>query len=483
MRINCVIQALTKRQQEFYLGCQEQIAFCISSPQIGKTTGGVIWFFEQFLKGINSENVGGKTFANYWWVAPTYGQTKVAFRRTVGMIKLNNKDWRQYFKINESELYIIWLLEGQTLHFKSAEVPDNLFGESVCGIFLDEFTRMRPEAWEVIYSRTLASNGFIRGIGNYLGESNWWVRKIKDANYQLFKYDLDIGVRDNIISEVKKEEIINDLKNDQRTLQQLYYLKDVGGSDALYIANEIVAMFSRGEHLMSDVALASTLPNRRFMAIDIALKKDAFTIIIFCETVLAKVYVLKPENEGERLDPMQCKGAIMQLKETYNIPISNIVYDDSGIGAFLGDATFKGSISYNGGKRAETTFVSRGKKLQVPLQFNDLRTQCLYKLREMMPSITICGDISTKFKSMIHEELSAYEYFVEGFKITVSSKNAMKIFIGRSTDFTDPIQMFMLFHLSLSNDSSALRDSTTNQYGALDKHRNNPTRKVKAYHI
>jgi len=121
--------------------------------------------------------VHGKINYNYWWVAPVFGQAKIAFRR----LKRGIPD--AVHILNESELTLT-LMNGAVIWFKSAEKPDNLYGEDVYAVVLDEATRMREEAWYAIRSTLTATRGQARIIGNVKGRRNWAYRLARSAETQ-----------------------------------------------------------------------------------------------------------------------------------------------------------------------------------------------------------------------------------------------------------------------------------------------------------
>ena len=111
---------------------------------------------------------------NFWWIAPVYPQAKIAFRR------LKRAITQRLYVANESELTIS-LRNGTVIWFKSAEKPDNLYGEDVYGAVLDEATRMREESWHAIRSTITATRGKVRIIGNVKGRRNWAYRLSRQA--------------------------------------------------------------------------------------------------------------------------------------------------------------------------------------------------------------------------------------------------------------------------------------------------------------
>ncbi|TXH17280.1 MAG: hypothetical protein E6R03_04190 [Hyphomicrobiaceae bacterium] len=148
------------------------------------TAGCTAWLFEQAIFGKRGEN--------HQWIAPVYGQAKIAFRRIKRGIAANirqsssladepaNASPFTFHKPNESELFIE-LFNGSTLWFKSAEKPDNLYGEDVHSAVLDEASRMREESWHAVRSTLTATRGKARMIGNVKGRANWFYKMARKA--------------------------------------------------------------------------------------------------------------------------------------------------------------------------------------------------------------------------------------------------------------------------------------------------------------
>lgn len=138
-----------------------------ASTKSGKTSGAIIWLVMLALES-------GREGRNYWWVAPVYSQAEIAFRRTRDMLRSAGLPER-YWSANEQHKKITFKGKG-TLWFKSAEKPDNLYGEDVYGAVLDEATRMREESWHAVRSTVTYTRGPIRIIGNVKGRGNWVYR-------------------------------------------------------------------------------------------------------------------------------------------------------------------------------------------------------------------------------------------------------------------------------------------------------------------
>jgi hypothetical protein len=140
--------------------------FIEASTKAGKTLGCIVWQAHQVLTDTRK--------GHHWWIAPVYGQAKIAFRRVKKMFP------RTEYESNESELRITFL-NGASWWFKSAEKPDNLFGEDVRSAVIDEASRLREDAWFAVRSTLTATRGPIRCIGNVKGRKNWFYKLSRQA--------------------------------------------------------------------------------------------------------------------------------------------------------------------------------------------------------------------------------------------------------------------------------------------------------------
>jgi phage FluMu gp28-like protein len=150
-----------------------------AATKIGKTASHIVWLFEEALKCTINQSV--------WWVAPTFSQAKIAFDRM--KVQISNRD---FYKANETNL-IITLVTGVKIHFKTGEKPDNLYGDDVYAVVVDEASRCREAAWHALRTTVTSTGGKVKFIGNVRGRKNWFYKlcvKAKageDKNYQYFK--------------------------------------------------------------------------------------------------------------------------------------------------------------------------------------------------------------------------------------------------------------------------------------------------------
>ena len=149
------------------IGCIE------ASTKSGKTHTALLWLFEMALL------LGGPG-RHFWWLAPVYGQARIGYERLVAW--LNAGSFRGYFTTKtQSGCPTIILANGSTIWFRSGANPDNLFGEDVHAVVIDEASRVRRESWWATRSVVTKTRGPMRLIGNVHGKKNWFYSMARQA--------------------------------------------------------------------------------------------------------------------------------------------------------------------------------------------------------------------------------------------------------------------------------------------------------------
>lgn len=82
----------------------------------------------------------------YWFVSPTYDQARVQYRRLVGMLYSCPEI---FLKKNQSELRVKLINQSQ-IRFVSGETLQNLRGETLHGVVVDEVRDQNPELWSQV---------------------------------------------------------------------------------------------------------------------------------------------------------------------------------------------------------------------------------------------------------------------------------------------------------------------------------------------
>lgn len=153
-------------------GKTARYGICEASTKAGKTTACIAWLAEQAFT-LGSLGAG----RNFWWIAPVYGQARIAF------VRMKRALPRGLYRADNQALTITLcngpdplspFEDGAVIAFKSGEKPDNLYGEDVFAAVLDEASRMRRESWHAVRSTLTATRGACRIIGNVKGRKNWF---------------------------------------------------------------------------------------------------------------------------------------------------------------------------------------------------------------------------------------------------------------------------------------------------------------------
>lgn len=405
---------LTTYQEEIlYNGCRYTVTE--ASTKAGKTFCHIWWIFERAHEPWN------KPGYNHWWVAPVYSQAKIAFKRLKTKVVKSG-----LYKINETNL-IITTPDGVEIHFKSAEKPDNLFGEDVYSIVFDEAPRAREEAHFALRTTITATKGVYKLIGNFGGVSNW-VHQLKskaktDPEYYYKKITAWDAVEEGIIDREEVEQAEKDLPS--KVFKQLYLAEQQESNDMLINYFQIDNLFTND----------FVKPGVMAMTCDIAmLGSDKFVIGVWSGRILKDILIF------DKTDGKQVEEIIKQTAQKHQVGRSNIVYDADGLGGYL-KGYLKGARPFhNGGKVI--------KQAGVTPNYKNLKSQCGYELAKNID--TFFFDIP-KTSAIIEEleMLRSYQLDKDG-KIQLLPKAKVIEEIGHSPDILDMITMFWLLILKQS---------------------------------
>jgi hypothetical protein len=391
-----------------------------AGTKTGKTFSHIYWLFRQ----AHEYRVGEGH--NYWWVAPVYQQAKIAY----------NRMWRKVvasgmYRTNKSELTITTPL-GTIIQFKTADNPDNLYGEDVYSAVFDEFTRAKQESWWALRSTLTATKAPCKLIGNFKGTSNWGhqlsLKAQTDPEYEYFRITAWDAVNAGILDREEVEQAQRDLP--------LFMFK------ALYLAEGDIDK----ARLITDEAISNLFTNtfvkegKVCITADIAAYgSDYFVLFVWSGFKIIDALIIDAPEEKA---PDKIEAHIRRLAEQHKVPMSNIVYDADGLGVFL-KGYLKGARAFHNGG---TPIKQQGHKMD----YINLKSQCYFAMAERMNNneYHIACDLS-KYKQQIVEDLEAVKNRTLGMdgKVAVLKKQEIKEIIGRSPDFSDAMMMRELLEL------------------------------------
>jgi len=420
LRIKIKKPRLTSYQKKFLYN-SSRFTITEASTKVGKTFSHIWWLYERAHEDWNEPGY------NHWWVAPVYSQAKIAFNRL--RAKLGKTG---VYRINESDLTIT-CPNGAILHFRSAEKPDNLYGDDVYSIVFDEAPRARVEAFYALRSTITATQGMMKMIGNFKGISNW-MHKLKekaktDPEYSYFKVTAWQAVEEGILSRGEVMQAKKDLP--EKIFKELYEAES-SESDGQLIMNESITKLFMNENLPEGI---------KYITGDIArLGKDKTVLFVWSGFKVVEIVEMAVSKVNESVD------AINGLRERYNVNLCNIIVDEDGVGGGVKD--YMNCIGFvNNAKPikvkddTETFFKSEN--------FANLKSQCYYKLAEKVNMNEMYVKCDEEQEMMLTQELEMVRIpkEIDTSKIAVLSKDEIKSQIGRSPDYSDALMMRMYFEL------------------------------------
>tara|TARA_R110000772_G_scaffold31754_3_gene78080 strand:+ start:6985 stop:8253 length:1269 start_codon:yes stop_codon:yes gene_type:complete len=413
MKLNIKKPKLTSYQKDILYN-PSRFTITEASTKVGKTFSHIWWLFE---KAHSSE---AKSGYNYWWVAPTYSQSKIAFKRLKARLVRTG-----VYTVNESNLTIV-CPNGAEIHFKTADKADNLYGEDVYAAVFDEAPRAKVESWYALRSTLTATGAPCKMIGNFGGLSNW-MHKLKeksftDPEYAYFKINCYDAVKEGILT----IEEVNQAKKDlpPKIFNELY-LAEASEDNSQLIQNESITKMQNN----------IIEPGVKYITGDIArLGKDKTIIFVWDGLRVIDHTELALSTIPQSVD------AIKTLMLKYNVNINNVIVDEDGVGGGVKDM-----LSCQG-------FINNSRPIKIKGKienFASLKDQCYYKLAEMVNRNEIAVDVPDKLFKMLQEELEMVRLpsGIDLNKIKMLSKQEIKKVIGRSPDYSDALMMRMYYLL------------------------------------
>lgn len=168
------------RQQEM-LDCKVRFIVATCGRRFGKTLGAMIKLAKAACENPNGEN------ALYWWAAPTY-------RRSGKAYEIFERALRPIIREARKSDFTIVLVNGVRIEFVSLDKWQNLKGDGLDGVVIDEAARCPSRAWmECIRPALADKRGWALIISTPLGR-NWFYYeflngwKNLDPQYKSFKF-------------------------------------------------------------------------------------------------------------------------------------------------------------------------------------------------------------------------------------------------------------------------------------------------------
>lgn len=408
----------------------------------GKSALGCYWLAKSCLKYAGTRWAMGRsqlktlkktTLVTFFEVATRQGlRPNVHYR-------YNQNDGVIYFS-NKSEILLTDLF-----HYPSDPNYDRLGSLEITGGFVDEFNQVAQKGWEVLKSRIrfkLDENDLIPKLMGSCNPSKNWVyqrfyKPSREGTLSLDKAFIQSLATDNPF--ISRHYIANLQKMTDKALKErlLYGNWDYDDDPAALMNFDRLDDLFKNSHVLGD-------KSDKYMTIDVARKgKDNSVIMIWLGWRVVKIVTLSKTKITETAEKVNA------LAVEYGIPKSNIIADEDGVGGGLVDIVgCKGFL--NGSRPLPNPKETDPTKKQTPENYENLKTQCYYRLADKVNEALIyivCLDLE-KQKAITEEleQVKARDMDKDGKKRMVP-KDKVKEILGRSPDYSDALAMRIWFDL------------------------------------
>lgn len=349
--------------------------------------------------------------------------------------------------VNEARLEMkVPTVDGgtSTIYVAGWENRENFRGKKAHLEVFDELDTMRNFfiGWQEIFRPALTDT---KGKAIFIGtpkKENPNLKRLEkvaetDLDYQCFHWKtIDNPVIDpGEIAKAKSE-------LDYNTFLQEYEAEYVENIGALFSYSALIDVFTN----------TITKDTSKYLVIDIAGEGNDSTVFSYWEG-LEEVW----QEKTKGLNTEMIINKAREYAAQYQIPYSHIVVDAIGIGEGVASSSLlNGVIAYKSSYsaiRTEASIVSLPnvhylKEAPLVTDFSNLRSQCVFKLAQLVNDHKIASKLNSQAKEEIIEELSLYQDVSKGDgKRYATGKDDIKVLLGRSPDRSDTWIMRMYFEI------------------------------------
>lgn len=319
---------------------------------------------------------------------------------------------------------------------------DALGSLEISGAFIDECNQITQKAKDIVKSRIrykLDDYGFIPKILMTCNPAKNWVysefyKPYRDKSLLDTKAFIAALVTDNKhISKhyVTSLQSIKDSATKERLLKGNWEYDD---DPTVLIEYDAILDAFENDHVPIDKA-------KRYITADIAMQgSDLFVIMVWYGFVVVEIQTMEKSGGKEIVD------GINAMRQKHGIRPSNVVYDNDGVGSFIGGR--------GGFIPGANPFVNGGRALKYQGEeenYENLKAQCYYHMADRINDggLWLKALADTKYEDPVIEELEqvkSRDNDKDG-KVRLIRKEDVKEFLGRSPDLSDTIMMREFFEL------------------------------------
>jgi hypothetical protein len=311
---------------------------------------------------------------------------------------------------------------------------DSLGSLEITGAFIDECNQISFKAWQIVTSRIRYKLNEYNLTPKILGTCN----PAKNWTYSKFYIPTAAGT----ITETRK--FIQSLPTDNPNLPPSYLdsllALDENSKQRLYYGNwefdndpARLIDFDKIHNIFTNDFVDS---GDMFISADIArYGSDKMVILVWSGFRVIEIFTLDKSSITETAE------AIKSLMNKHRVPLSNVIADEDGVGGGVVDIVrCKGFVNNSKALKEENNNV----------EYQNLKTQCYYKLAELIQSNKLfidCNNADTQ--DVITKELEQVkrDKIDQDGKLRILPKEKVKELIGHSPDYSDALAMRFYFDL------------------------------------
>tara|TARA_R110000823_G_scaffold32983_10_gene92627 strand:+ start:4491 stop:5801 length:1311 start_codon:yes stop_codon:yes gene_type:complete len=389
-----------------WVGCSWLVLMCLKHPKT------------RYLMGRSKlSSLKTTTLNTFFEVCDTWGLkagTHYTFNAGSNIIKFYNKS-----EVMLKDLFL----------YPSDRNFDNLGSLEITGAFIDEANQITEKAKNIVSSRIrykLDEYGLIPKMLMTCNPAKNWVytqyyRPAKDNTIKPYRKFIQSLVDDN-------EFISKYYKTQLQTLDELSKQRLLFGNweydaskDNLIQYDSIISMFSQ-----------NGVEGDKYISCDVARFGSDKTVIMYWEGLhLKSIRTLLKSAINDVV------AEVRQLQQKHGVLLRNIVIDEDGVGG--------GAKDY---LRCQG-FTNNARPLKGE-NYQNLKTQCYYKLAEMINKGQIgisCPDITIKNYIIEECEQVRMKDADKDNKLQIVQKDIIKDILGRSPDYGDALAMRMYYEI------------------------------------
>ena len=395
----------------------------------GKSALGVLWLIEQCQAYPGTRWLMGRSKLK------TLKETTLnTFFELTSNLKLSNS-----YNYNSQTGVITWTNGSEILLKDLYSYPadpnfDSLGSLEITGAFIDECNQISFKAWQIVTSRIRYKLNEYNLTPKILGTCN----PAKNWTYSKFYIPTAAGT----INETRK--FIQSLPTDNPNLPPSYLdsllALDENSKQRLYYGNwefdndpARLIDFDKIQNIFTnDFVDAGDM----FISADIArYGSDKMVILVWSGFRVIEIFTLDKSSITETAE------SIKSLMNKHRVPLSNVVADEDGVGGGVVDIVrCKGFVNNSKALKEENNNV----------EYQNLKTQCYYKLAELIQSNKLFIDCNNAdVQDTICKELEQVkrDKIDQDGKLRILPKEKVKELIGHSPDYSDALAMRFYFDL------------------------------------